>query len=156
MKTPAGEPARFLAKVMETETDDCILWPYNTRRGYAAMRIGKKTENVNSIVCFAQHGRKPTPKHEVAHNCGNGHKGCINPAHVRWATHKENCADKALHGTAQKGERNATHILNDGQAKEIMALKGSAPARVIAERFNISRETVSHIHNGRKWAHLFT
>lgn len=153
---PAGTAAKFLQEALASNTTECIYWPHHKRKGYASMRLGGKTVNVNHIVCDLLNGPRPTPKHETAHNCGKGHLACINPKHVRWATHAENCADKAGHGTAQIGAKNPAAVLTEDEAIKIMELKGTAPAREIAALFEVSRETVSHIHNGRKWAHLFT
>ena len=152
-----GIPATFLAKnVISSDTDDCITWPFNkSRGGYAVIRIGEKTVSVSRHVCEITNGA-PSAGMDAAHLCGNGHLGCVNPRHIRWTDHAENCAHKEAHGTAQKGVKNPAAVLDEATVRAIMAIKGVASARLIAEQFGVSRETVSHIHNGRKWAHLFT
>lgn len=153
-----GEPRKFLDEVASRhEGDECLVWPFNRARGgYACIRAGDKLVFVSHLHCTERYGPKPTPLHEAAHSCGNGHLGCVHPGHVRWATHSENCDDKAAHGTLPVGSANPFAKLTENDARAIMALKGAASARIIAEQFHISRETVSHIHNRRKWAHLFT
>lgn len=152
-----GLPRHFLETIaLPFDGDDCLVWPFNrSRGGYAAIRDGKRIVFVSHVLCEARNGPRPGPNYEVAHTCGRGHDGCVNPRHVRWATHADNCADKAAHGTWQGGERNPAAVLDEDSVRAIMALRGTATAATIAARFGISRETVSHIHNGRKWAHLF-
>src|ERR1039458_3356779 len=78
------------------ETDQCIAWPF----GESGHGYGAKVSDLgypHQFICRKFHGPEPTAKHEVAHGCGN--RICINPKHLRWATHTENEADKLLHGT---------------------------------------------------------
>lgn len=104
-----GEPERFLREtVLAHNGAGCLIWPY-TRDGYGYGRIwwGGKMESVHRIVCERADG--PPCGREVAHECGNGHLGCVSPLHVRWKTHAENMADKARHGT-NTGPRRAVRV----------------------------------------------
>ena len=100
----------FLEKALATETDDCIIWPFCrlSKDGYAVISANGRNTIVSRIVCERVYGLAPSPTHQAAHSCGNGHLGCINHQHLRWATPKENCADKKLHGTERRGE-NTVH-----------------------------------------------
>ena len=91
--TEPGEPARFLREVvLHYRGDDCLIWKFSRRDGYAAIKVLGRTKGVHVLVCEHEHGPKPSPKHEVAHSCLNGRFGCVTPRHVRWATHAENQA----------------------------------------------------------------
>jgi len=93
-----GEPARFLAEALSYTGDDCLNWPFNrSQKGYAQIWQDGRQTLAARRVCLLAHGPPPTPEHEAAHSCGNGHDGCIAPGHLRWATHAENIADKQLH-----------------------------------------------------------
>ena len=150
-----GEPKRFLNEAMAYTGDDCLLWPYaRGRDGYGHIRYGGRPCRVNIVVCEKTHGPPPTSEHEAAHSCGNGHKGCITPAHLGWKTHQENMADKNLHGTSNRGERNGRARLTREQVIEIRSLCRTTAQREIAERFRVKESTVYNILSGRNWGWL--
>lgn len=79
--------------------DECLYWPFKVpKEGYPSFWHNGKSHRAHRYVCEAKNGLPPTAAHEAAHSCGNGHLGCINPGHLRWATRKENAADRSLHG----------------------------------------------------------
>lgn len=63
---------------------------------------------VHRLVCEAFHGPQPTKYHEVAHWDGDRLNNA--PSNVRWATHKENEADKIRHGKVASGDRNGRRL----------------------------------------------
>lgn len=107
------------------------------------------------VACTLKHGEPPTPEHEAAHSCGNGHFGCINWKHLRWATRGENQDDKVEHGTLLMGSNHGMSKLNEEQVIEIKRLlaHGVRAAR-IAERFGVTPENISAIKRGLTWAWL--
>jgi HNH endonuclease len=79
----------------------CIIWPFGkSKDGYGRVNIGGTPKGAHVAVAELAHGPKPTAKHECCHSCGNGHLGCVNPAHMYWGTRKENVADAIAHGTS--------------------------------------------------------
>jgi hypothetical protein len=72
----------------------CYLWVGGVTGGYPT--LGKRHRLVNRIVLEDSAGPPPTSKHEAAHDTPNGCCGqmCVNPAHLRWATHQENMLDE--------------------------------------------------------------
>lgn len=135
-------------------SDECLIWPFGmSKYGMSRDEDGRET-TAHAIMCRLKHGPKPTPKHECAHSCGKGTAGCVHPHHLRWATRKENHADKKLHGTQQRGEAHGRCKLTEPQAIEIKALKGKMKQRDIARVYHISQPTVAAIHVGRIWSHL--
>jgi hypothetical protein len=92
---------RFIKDVALIHREEsCLSWPYSRDSyGYGNIWHESRMQPVHRVVCEYVHGAAPTPKHEVAHNCGKGHEGCVNPGHLRWATHRENMDDQYVHGT---------------------------------------------------------
>lgn len=64
---------------------------------YAKHRGMKKYQRTVVHICTMVHGPKPSNHHSATHSCGNGHRGCINPKHIRWRTHRENMVEMANH-----------------------------------------------------------
>lgn len=98
-----GEPLAYVHEtVISYRGDDCLIWPFSKNtEGYAHVKSGGNLVLVHRISCVAAHGSPPSTSHQAAHSCGNGHLGCVNPKHLRWATPKENCADKRMHPPRQ-------------------------------------------------------
>lgn len=155
-RTFCGEARRFYREVVLTyDGDDCLIWPYmRDAKGYGRMKVDGRMSLVSRRVCEEINGQAPTPKHEAAHSCGNGHLACATKGHLSWKTRAENCADKLIHGTHDRGERNSQAKLTEAQAREVLALKGKETHRSIAERFGIARQTVTRIQSGNGWAWL--
>lgn len=105
-------------------------------------------------MCEWKHGPPPSPAHVAAHSCGVKH--CINPKHIRWATHQENMDDKYVHNTLPLGEDHWTTTLKNEQVLEIRRLyaEGCASMPAIARMFGISTETARSIIRRRTWAHI--
>lgn len=151
--TGRGEPLKWIEDHINYDDDECLPWPYATGgRGEAVISFRGRTKSASAVMCILANGEPPTPKHEAAHNCGKGHLGCMNPNHLRWATRKENMADKHVHGTAQTGEKNPRHILKEEDARYILSsdMKGVE----LALLFKVTTSTISAIRKRRNWKWL--
>lgn len=148
-----GEAQRYYEEVvLPYKGDDCLKWPYNTHKnGYGFISRKNKIRSVHIYVCMSVYGPRPSKKHVVAHSCGNGTKGCVNPNHLRWATYKENSADTLLHGRSNRGQRCGTNKLTESQVREIRALLGTMSQYAIAERYGVSRGCILAIHRRDNW-----
>ena len=124
-----------------------------TAKGYRKLTIrtlsGRRTVRVSVVVCTAYHGERP-PGHEVRHL--NGRRDDDRACNLAWATHRENCADKVAHGTAQRGERNPKARLTEAQVRAIRA--SQEPAGRLALVFGVKAGTVRAVRARRRWAHL--
>jgi hypothetical protein len=155
--TRHGEPMQFLRQVLEMETDDCVIWPFTRNKfGYAYMsRKEGGTGIVSRRICEEKRGPPPSHKYDAAHSCGNGHLGCVNWRHLRWATRVENAADKAGHGTAPRGVLSGRHKLSEA---DVVAIREAAADGVrhlqIASHFGVTRQAVSAIASRKRWAHI--
>ena len=144
----------FWLKVDRRGPNECWLWQgAKERHGYGHFRANGKDHRAHKYAWELANG-KPFPKGmDAMHSCDV--KGCVNPAHVRPATHAENMADCHAKMRHAYGERNHKAKLTAAQVIEIRRLrKEGLKLRELSERFPISQTVVQQICSGRKWRHL--
>lgn len=130
--------------------DDCLKWPFGKNwNGYGNLVYEGKNWKANRVMCLLAHGKPPTPKHVAAHNCNNGHLGCVNPKHLQWKTPRENLLDRRAAGTLTKKRWNNKGTLSEEDMAIIRLLKPYANQRVIGAIFGISYQHVSVIQQGK-------
>lgn len=148
-----GEAVPFLLAHLRYEADDCVFWPFaRTAKGYPVVWYNGRQSGAHRIMCELAHGHPPDDRHHAAHSCGKGHHGCINPNHLSWKTPSENAADKDIHGTNTKGERNPMTVLSEQSVREIREMSGHLTQGEIAEAYGISQALVSLVQRRRLWA----
>lgn len=141
----------FVAAAISSNTDACILWPFPPCAGYAYLNWSGKRRRAHIVVCEEVHGPKPSTSPMAAHSCG--HKLCLNPRHLYWATGAENYADQVRHGTVARGENTRQAKLTEANVHEIRAaLAAKETHRSIAARYGVSTSAISLIACGRNWA----
>jgi hypothetical protein len=149
-----GGPLQYLKdRVGSTETR-CIPWPFRRYRvGYGKVLFEGRIWKAHRLMCVMAHGEPDHPKLDAAHNCGN--HNCVNPNHLRWATRKENCADKINHGRTNRGARHGNVKLDESKVREIRRLVAGGMRNIdVAARFEISPVTVAHIKRRSRWEWL--
>lgn len=135
--------------------DDCLTFPLGRNRGgYGFVSSNGAKMIASRYMCVLAHGKPPTSEHQAAHSCGNGHLGCVNPKHLRWATRQENMSDCIEHGTVPQGERNGLSKLTEADVREIKELKGRVTQRELAKRFGVGHANIAQIHRGFSWKHV--
>ena len=151
-----GDQEKYLKEVvLNFIGDDCLVWPFErTRKGYGRIKTRGERFSAHRLVCAEVYGAPPSERHVAAHSCGNGHLGCVSPRHLRWATHKENHADKLIHGTVLRGERNHNASMTEATARRAKAMLGNMTQQKIAEALGITRSAVRDIKIGKSWAWL--
>lgn len=162
LKAKNGELEEWLRKHASFEGSDCLIWPYGRMsKGYAGIvfprHLNGKATGAGRFMCELAHGKAPSPSHEAAHSCGNGHKACVNPNHIRWSTHEENELDKDLHGTRCIGTRFSTAKLDDDKVRQIRIIKKKNPQKnnqEIAYIFGVSRAAIHQVLSGKRWRHV--
>ena len=76
-------------------------------------------------------------------------------SNLKWGTPLENAADRDLHGTTARGDRNAAATLTEAQAREIKYRPRKwGMGKALAAEFGVSESLVSDIRTGRTWSHL--
>lgn len=149
---PEGRGMTFLRSLVGHDGDECVIWPMfrDPTTGYGRIGVrGKPTSNrvgyAHRVMCELAHGKAPSPIHEVAHSCGRGRHGCVNPNHLGWKTRSENQLDRKAHGTATTNKYGRRGKLNEEQRREIRELRGKMTQIKIAALYGVHFETVSRI-----------
>jgi len=153
MTTEPGAPVAFLEANRGYVGQECLIWPYAMGgEGYGTMRASKYSRRINAhrLMCELAHGKPRFNGAQAAHSCGN--RRCVNPAHLRWASIRENMHDKWDHGTIARGEKVGGARLNRDQVLQIVGDPRSESA--IARDFNVSKSAVNFIKSGRTWGWL--
>jgi hypothetical protein len=120
-----GKAIQWIRDHQDYEHKDwCLMWPFYRLRGYGSFGYLGKSYYAHRFMCELVHGKPPTPDHQAAHSCGNGHLGCVNPHHLSWKTQSENQLDCREHGTQAKNKRGTRGKLTMAIADQIRALKG--------------------------------
>jgi hypothetical protein len=144
----------WLVAHMGVRQTDCLLWPYSVDvEGYPKGRRHGAVFLGNRLMCELAHGPPPSPKHLAVHSCDV--PTCVNPAHLRWATQKENMNDKVVRGRSLRGERHWAVKLTTAIAIEckrrLLAGEGCA---TIARDVGVDPSAIRLMKKGRNWGWL--
>ena len=151
-KPSNGSLAKWIEENARLDTKKCVKWPFSfSANGYPGNTLwaGKQMFG-HRAMCIAAHGQQPKEKPHAAHTCGN--RWCINPNHLRWASISENQMDRVRHNTSNRGENHGLAKLTEVEVMQIFCCVGTQTE--IAEKFGVTRRTVSDIKNGKTWAWL--
>lgn len=134
---------------------------FPNKQGYLRINVYERVDgvpkwkqlSVHILVCEAFHGPKPEWAELVAH--ADGVPGNAHAENLRWATYKENEADKRQHGRSLLGERHHQAKLSPEDARQIRADRAAGtPLRTLSERYGVGLSQVSRIARGESWGHL--
>ena len=129
--------------------------------GYVRFKVmrpggGKALIFAHRWVVEAFIGCAPTNKHQVAHNDGNPSNNHF--SNLRWATCRENLADRARHGTELRGERNGRARLTADQVLEIRrefkSRRRFGAISALAREYDMSIGAIFSIVHEYNWTHL--
>ena len=155
MRTPTGDPMRFLKKTISDNSNECVLWPFTKDKdGYGSIRIGDRGKvRVNRYVLEITSGLPTDDSLIACHKpliCHN--PSCINPNHLYWGSYQQNADDKKLDKTVLMGENHPVSKLNNSDILKIRS--DNRLHRIIADEYDITDTSVSFIKSKKIWKHL--
>ncbi len=128
-----------------------LLNPKPDKNGYLGGSFGdRKKYKIHRLVAIAFRGPPPSNRHQVAHNDGNALNNHAD--NIRWATAKENNADRAKHGTLPFGENSPSACLTEANVRYIRS--SAEPSRALAARFGVTKTTINRARNGCSWRRI--
>jgi len=111
--------------------------------GYSIMGYRGVTKKAHIWSCEISNKRRKVEKEHTRHLCGN--HTCVNPAHLRFGTARENANDSILHGTK------VTKLDKD---KVLEIRKSNLSRKELSEIYMVSVSTICDIINGKAWKHV--
>lgn len=134
-----------------------LLKPSPNSDGYPSVQLrlnGREVhKSVHSLVASAWLPPKPSPKHEVAHF--DGVKANCAVSNLRWATSKENHADRLRHGRVPRGEEHGSSKLTADDVRGIRHMRSEGRTLTdIGDTFDITFSQVWKILSGWCWSHV--
>jgi hypothetical protein len=143
---------RFWSRVKKTDT--CWLWQGKGRRGdigYGAAYYNRRCDTAHRVAWIITYDQEP--KGLLLHSCDI--PLCVNPAHLREGTQKENIRDRDERGRTARGERSGNSKLTATQVLDIRRrFAAGEGVMALARAFGIGKTTVGHIVYRRAWRHI--
>jgi len=149
-----GARLKWLTANADHAREGCLIPDFLGSPNYWQFRKEGKNIGAHRWMCEQRHGPAPTKRHQAAHCCGNGHLGCVNPKHLRWALPIENNADKLEHGTQPLGEGTGSAKLSAEEVAKIRDMADAYRAKDIAAMFGVSRSNINSILARKTWRHV--
>lgn len=152
---------RFWAKV--DKTGACWLWMSAVGDdGYGLFQVGStvlnehRTLRAHRLAWEIANGRPLPARMQALHSCpGGDNRLCVNPAHLRAGTHRENMRDMARRGRAAHGEAHPRATLTEEKVREIRRRHAAGELQQsIADDLRIRQCTVSAIARRLSWKHV--
>lgn len=90
----------------------------------------------------------------VLHSCDN--RACVNPAHIRAGTYKDNQADAIQRGRWTRGEKQHKAVLNAEKVRAIRARHKETGwgSKRLGREFGVAHGTIDAILSGQTWKHV--
>lgn len=150
----------FVSEHGDVKHTDGYLRKLNTdKAGYKRINLLKapkkgqiiaKSFYVHRLVITAFVGKRPSKKYFVAHY--DGVKANNHYSNLRWATAKENGADKVRLGEACRGEDSPKSKLTE---KQVLAIrKDTRSQEKIAAAYGVRLFAIQNILHRRSWKHI--
>lgn len=130
-----------------------LMRPDIVRRGYLSVRLcdgvrRRRRVGVHRLVLEAFVG-KPLAGMQCCHNDGNPANNHLD--NLRWDTCKNNHADRAKHGTLNRGNQNGMAKLT-ADAVQTIRRRYAGNSYQLAREFGVSQSTIMLVVKRRIWA----
>ena len=142
-------------RLVSKSDEGCWLWiGHKNPKGYGlfTIHVGKcRSYRAHRVAYKLATGVYPD-RLFVCHVCDN--PACVKPAHLFLGTSAENTADRDRKGRGAKafGAANPQAKLNPDAVREIR--RCGLSQRKAAERFGVSRKTISNVLRRQVWGHV--
>lgn len=151
MKIANGETLRTFERLIEIETDECIIWPHALmKNGYGKLTVDGKAVTAHRLALQRETGIDGAGL-EARHGPGCP-RSCMNAraGHVTWGTTQENSLDRHRDGTCVQAKLSPDDVheirrLVDGRLEQ---------QKDIATRYGVSTDLIYKIKYRRIWRHL--
>ena len=152
--------ARFWAKVDRSGGPDaCWLWQgARSTNGYGQFCIGQYPGGGNIMrhahrVAYALVHGPIGPGKSILHKCDN--QLCVNPAHLRPGTHRENMRDMVAKGRSSRGSANFLSKLTERDMRAMLRLyRGVVACGLLADAYGVTTKNVYAIVSRQTWRHV--
>ena len=151
---PVPTAQRFWAKVRKT--DGCWLWVgARGSNGYGYIRHDGRDCGAHRVSYELHRGPIPSGL-QVRHDCDT--PLCVNPAHMRLGTVRDNAQDKLRRGRMPDvepphyyGEQHPGHKLTSADVTLIKEMRAQGtPYSTLASVFGVTKQQIAHIVKGRQ------
>lgn len=151
-----GRPAvPFDDRIIKDELSGCWNWTgVIVRGGYGQYRHAGKMVYAHRFAYEREFGAIPGGLF-VCHSCDN--PKCCNPAHLFLGNHADNMRDKVSKDrqSRQQGALNPSAKLREKDVLEILEFRElGMPITRLAKAYGVTKQTISQICSGQKWAHI--
>jgi len=145
---------RFMEKFIKGSPEEC--WPWLAAvnaKGYGVIRDEDTMRLAHRIAWVFENGSIPDGLC-VLHSCDT--PACVNPKHLFLGTNMDNTTDMIQKGRMAVGSKIKSSVLTDDDVREIRLLYCPfiVTQEYLAERFGVTRATISRIINRQQWQHL--
>lgn len=151
MRLSKRDILRFWVFVDKRGHDKCWLWRGGRdSHGYGRFWLGTKMCAAHRVAYLIGYG---VLKECVLHKCDT--LRCVNPAHLRCGTKRENTEDCIRKGRIARGARHGCAKLSERQVLVIVAaIACGETQQSLALKHGVSREAISQIACGKRWQWL--
>lgn len=153
LRNEPGSAIRWLKEQIKENRDaeSCWEWRFSSiPSGYGHAWFENQYIAAHQLALILAGHPRPTPESVALHSCDN--PPCVNPAHLRWGTTKDNSLDMVQRGRSLVGSNHPRAKLTESQVREIKA--DPRKNAEIARDYGCLQTTVGHIKKGRQWKHV--
>jgi hypothetical protein len=152
-KRPSEGALEFFMRHINPSASGCWMWTGPAQRGYPQLRTKGAPwgRRANRAALFFFVGPPPSNRHFAIHSCDT--PMCVNPAHLRWGTPKENTGDAISRDRISRGSSHPIAKLSEADVAAIRLRVASGELqRVVASAYGIRQSYVSRIVRREIWS----